>query len=309
MIQRKKEVTRIGLMKKISGVTILEMLLALAIISFILTLVARQLSVAQNDTNAQQLQATVDRLFQSAANYYYGNCRQQVDSNNAVPADATDKATLDPVNVASTSVPFPVMNQTLNLLTAGKYLISTQTWPPSPNTFIDGSGTTDDHGFVVQFNPVTPSRSPAGIYQNWETVNGSTGTGVAMQSNPSYRTPSLTSVGTIYIWRIQVSVKLAPGLVPDATTFKLRFSADCLSSQHGGYVDPCSANNPGEYLVWERLPSFASPKTATNYWTTMPGVKEFNQLYTNDDLYGAENSTFRTTSGVTGANNNYLCGG
>ena len=63
---------------------------------------------------------------------------------------------------------------------------------------------------------------------------------------------------------------------------------------------PCAkAVAGGDYIVWERLPSFASNQTHTDLWQSMQRVKLFTQMYTINPI---------TSIAETG-DQNYLCGG
>ena len=48
-------------------------------------------------------------------------------------------------------------------------------------------------------------------------------------------------------------------------------------------VTPCeSSSKPatGSYLVFERLPSYASPKASSTFWPSNPQLMQFKQMYT-----------------------------
>jgi hypothetical protein len=268
-------------LKKIVGVTLLEIMLVLAIAAAIMSLVLVQYDQAAKDNSVREVQISVETLFLGLGGYFKANCKNTQSSSRS----------LNPAN--SPATPFPVNSGSQSWLTTDGYLTSKQ-WPPIPNGLVDA--TVGDHGFFAQFNQMTVSnRSPsasynAASYNNWVPGGAQT-------------TPSLTNTGQVYMWRAQVSVKLADSLLTNISTYKNRLAADCVSdlSSDGETVEPCSASKPGAYLVWERLPSYSTPQAQSSYWLTMPRIKQFNQLYTNDDMYGAYNTSW--------TDNVYLCGG
>jgi Tfp pilus assembly protein PilE len=297
-------------MKKYAGVTLLEMMLVLAIAAALLAFGLNQFQQYSRDATVKQLQYNVDKIFVAMSQFYQANCRQAYSAAGTI---APYTASLDPRNTSQPSV--AVLNQTQNLLTP--FLLA-PSWPPTPNGLIDATAAAGgNNGYIAQFNLVTVSpgsstppnyATPMGIYYTWEK-NPS---GDAIQSTPAFS----TTVGTIYTWRAQVAVKLDVTLIPVIKTFMYRTGADCTSALNGTTVYSCADNQPGEYLVWERLPSLAASQTVTSWWLTMPVVKQFTQQYTNDDMYGAYYPTWGApTSGggpmPTGMNtsNTYLCGG
>ncbi len=114
-----------------------------------------------------------------------------------------------------------------------------------------------------------------------------------LPTNPANATP----LGTTYIWKAQVAVQVGK---EKATTYKNWMAADCVSTLSGSTVTPCAkAVAGGDYIVWERLPSFASNQTHTDLWQSMQRVKLFTQMYTINPI---------TSIAETG-DQNYLCGG
>lgn len=90
-------------------------------------------------------------------------------------------------------------------------------------------------------------------------------------------------IGTIVTWIAQVAIKLPTDVAKDkgaATAYLGVLGGDCLSDLEGAVVAPCEENSTGTaYVVWERLPSDASPETQTDYWVTNPTVNQFNNMY------------------------------
>jgi hypothetical protein len=75
-----------------------------------------------------------------------------------------------------------------------------------------------------------------------------------------------------------------------------------LSSASGNGVTPCNASgNTGDYVVWERIPSKATPQTTSSEWVSNAQVNLFTQMYTTYPILGLTDSS-QTNAQV------YLCG-
>jgi type II secretory pathway pseudopilin PulG len=275
-------------MSKQSGITFIELVMVLFIASSILLLGITQFQSMSQDQDRSRITATVDILFQGLANYYRANCRVQRDaSSNPVAGTGV----LDPVN-SPTSPKVLAIN---SFLRANTFISQ---WPPQNNNLVDT--TAGEYGFIVQLNKLTPSttRGPTAIYNNW-TPGASPSAPYSISLN---QPAGIQTLATATVWTVQVAVKLASGL--DPATYKTLLRADCLSSVSGGAVTPCSSlPGGGDYLVWERLPSNATTQATSKVAPSMFRLKEFTNLYNNDDMYGATNKTWGASS------NNYLCGG
>ncbi len=113
----------------------------------------------------------------------------------------------------------------------------------------------------------------------------------------------------VITWVVQVAVKLSPSLTDRQwREMKSDLHADCVSSASGTGVAACSTSPAmNGYLVWTRPPSTYNPNITSDYWPSIPYVKQFNRQYTNDPM--------ATLSGVTNEAQtwynpyNYLCGG
>lgn len=274
-----------------------ELMLVLAIAATAIFFGFNQIQMMKNDRDAQLVQYNVDVLFQALGQYYRANCRDPINTSGT-PISHTGSLDPSDSNNPTATNPYPILNNGTNLLLTNGYL-TVQQWPPSINSLVDndsvGAGGTSN-GYIAQFNLVSPSptRTSSATYFNWATSGA---TSITMPA----------SVGNIYIWRAQVAMKLPAKLAAQAQLYRGQLGADCVSSLNGATVLPCSSNPaPGGYLVWERLPSRASPGMMSNLWLTMSRIRQFTQMYTNDDMYGASNPTWATNA--TPPNNNYLCG-
>lgn len=88
------------------------------------------------------------------------------------------------------------------------------------------------------------------------------------------------TMGSIIMWRIQVSVNLADQTSVDAMLGPL--GGDCINGAGSSYVFPCATPGGGapRFIAWERLPSLSSSQYNSSMWQIMPTVKQFRQMYT-----------------------------
>ncbi len=260
--------------KKLQGMTLLEAMLAIAIASTIILLGIRQYAQYQFTRDAFTLKYNVDLLFQGMRNYYYANCAESADGNMLLHQLAPSRS---PAN------PFPVNIRT----TLTNYL--DPSWRPV-NALINSSF--GDLGFEAQFNNVIPS-----VTRNENFCYYYPGTS---QTSPTCGSLPNTSA-IVYLWVAQVVVKITD----PKTTVALKglTGADCaLQSYQPNTVVDCSTGattGTASYLVWQHLPSFASPDMSSGLWRATSTVKEFNLQYTNDSYWGL----------VSGDSMYYLCGG
>ncbi len=255
--------------RKTQGITLFEVMLVLAIGASILVLGARVYQMLKAQSDVTQLQYNVDQVFIAAARYYQGNCKPQRDPLTGDITPGTGG--LAPSTGYEPPNPYPVA---LGELTQGGYM----NLPLPRNPIVDNRNSSS--GYIIQFNLVAPPGQKKMITE----------------------TTPLTTVdlGKIIMWRIQVSVKIAkPSMV---NFYKSVLNADCVSQMVGTAVQPCSAAIPGgDYLVWERLPSFAAPDANPSYMSTNAGVKVFTQLY--------DNAPQQYSASMEAADKqNYLCG-
>lgn len=160
------------------------------------------------------------------------------------PSSTLSTATLPAGRLAPTVTSPVLINMAADLVTPG-YMPTVKNNPLVLNT----------SSYILQFNKYTSTRNIA------------TNSGV-------------TQIGTIVRWMPQVSVLIRD--VANAATYQKLLNADCLSSLNGTTVFPCSANQTGNYIVWERPPSYFTQKlgSESNSWGSLPTVQQFNQMYT-----------------------------
>jgi len=234
-------------MKKYIGVTLIEVLLVLAIGAAFIVFGINQYGIYRQDLEVQRLQYNIDTLFQAMALYYKANCYGITTSTGIVQPGTLNPAS-DPPN------PFPI-DINVDLRTRG-YFTSTFL----PNTLVA------DNGYIVQFNRYTQPRRIC-----------TAGTNATGPDDPACTSTAV--IGTIVMWTAQVAI-----LLQDTTnleTYTKLLNADCVSgSASDKTVFACDKHVLGNYLVWERMPSFAASTIKSDYWLTNPTLEQFKQMYT-----------------------------
>jgi hypothetical protein len=235
------------------------------------------------NADARQVRHNVDLAFQAMANYYQAECGYKTPPANTTPATP---GLLNPTNpISPPSNPYVV---DMTQLHDGGFL--PEEFPLSPIVDNSNGATLDPQegygGFVVQFNRAeTPSKREIKL------------------SAPLPGGPTTADLGSIIHWRIQVAVLLRN--TRDPAIFKELMAADCVSHldqnatgsetvvpcEKRCTTPPCPVEPEDKYVVWERLPSFATPDSMTT----------FNQMYTTYPI-------LNLTNGTKSQQQNYLCG-
>lgn len=260
--------------KKTQGVTLVEGMLAFALASLVILLGIKQYSQYKFSRDAFTLKYSVDVLFQGMRNYYNANCAESSDTDMTLHSLAPSR---------SPSNPFPVDIQT----TLTNYLNTN--WRPMA-TLVDSSFATK--GYEIQFNNFIPSTIKN---ENFCYYFPNTS-----QTSPTCGSLPNTAA-KINLWIAQVVVKIKDTKMTLA--LKGLTNADCaLTDYQANTIVDCNsgvtAGTPA-YLVWQHLPSFASPAISSGLWRSTYTVKQFNLQYTNDSYWET----------VSGESSNYLCGG
>jgi type II secretory pathway pseudopilin PulG len=270
------------MIRRYAGATILELMLVIAIGASILYLSILQYQSYRYNADAAQVQANVNAIFQSLSAYYRQNCDRNPStyigpSGNKVAH--TDYGTLNPLN--SSFATFLNIDIQTDLRDNG--FLTTNF--PLNNPLVNKSGA-GSNGYVAQFNLGTPTQRQI------------CDTGPAACATPM-------DIGAITTWIAQVAVQIYnPTNNPKvAQTYLNLLGGDCLSTASGNQVSPCVANSigSGNYVVWARLPSNSNIAAQSDYWTTMPTVSQFKQMYTTYPI-------LNLTNGSATSNQNYLCG-
>lgn len=235
----------IGGIKKIAGVTLLEVLLVLIIMAAILYFSIAQYQVFRHDEDVAVVQANVDKLFDAMTKYYLANCND------------SKKAT----KIFSTYNSSQIYVVDISTLMTNKYLSAPGSTMPI-SSIVNSTGT--GQGYILQFNQFQNSGTPKLPQRTTYAASG-------------------TSLGSIVIWQIQVSVEMSDPT--NAAVYQGLLGADCVSDMQNGSVLPCEkAGSKGKYLVWERNPSFSTSRSPSTYWPSKPNVKQFYQMYHTDPI-------------------------
>lgn len=290
-----------------NGATLLEIMLALSIAGLFLVMGIKMYQSLQNTFQLQALRYNADQLLEAASNYYKANCA-------AGSISSTPPVFLSPYpsNTGTVSYPpattsyFPVSIS--SKLLADGYLAN---WYPS-NPVVDASA--GESGYVVQLNPIVSTFSlpvnacvvtvPGQPCLPITNANGSSPT-QAYSGTPGGTIPMTQAL--VVSWVVQVAVKVTPQSKIGA--YAALTGADCMSdTSSAGTVDPCVVGNSShQYLVWVRIPSAALNKQSV-FSASMPLLKQFNQLYSQDPNYQFNSGLSATTSPAQ-APVYYLCGG
>ena len=275
------------------GVTILEILLVLSIGVILIMMSIRQYQALSVDNNIRQLKANVNTILQGMAAFYYVNCNGSYNPTTGV----TTPGLLNPYSNNSTTY---VVNVNSQLVTPGFISTTYSTIVPF-NALVNTSNGGQPAGYVAQFNRVDQARNICTSGTN--VVNG--------PNDPNCTSTAKTGISVL--WLAQVAVELNSNIPSsEYTTYKNLTDADCLSALNGTQVNACSQNTPGNYLVWERLPSMVTTEnqTTTTLWGNNVNLSEFKQLYTqypnlSTDTKGPEQGMMPPSEQT----HYYLCGG
>jgi prepilin-type N-terminal cleavage/methylation domain-containing protein len=259
------------------GMTLLEVMLVIAIAASLLLVGMQTYFQFSLQGELTKVNFNVNVLFQAMRNYYYANCAANRDYATGNQIDNTT-GLMDPsVNTLSGSN--LVLDITNDLVNRG-FLTN---WHPGLSPIATN--------YVVQFNLYNYATfHPQNVRNVWFCYAG------------TCYASSTVATNNIYLWSIQVAVKVDS---TKASQYKNMLGADCVSSLVGGIVSPCSgAHTAVDYVVFERLPSYASSRANSPLWLSDPMLKQFKQQYTNDDDYAVTTNA----ASFTGYQN-YLCGG
>jgi Tfp pilus assembly protein PilE len=273
------------------GITLLEVMLVLTLAAFVMVMSIRMYIGREREANIAALQLEVDQIFLAMGNYYRANCR--LDKNNLNPNTMPAASTLIRAVVGTATGSTPSL---ANFITLPANLT---TLPMNP--LVTSTSANTDMGYIAQFN----SQAPQSVVAT-SCVILTPGT-PATTACSAGATPTTTNAQSL-VWQIQVSVDVGSL----ASVLATRMGADCVSStnptldkNNNTVVYPCSAHQSGTFLVWTRLPSYASPQMQSPLWQTMPLIKQFNQQYTQDPMYQLSGGTNEGGNG----DSFYICGG
>lgn len=270
---------------RLRGLTLLETMLVLAIAASIILMGLKQYELQDTEKNYLLLKYNVEELFQGLKQYYQVNCDDMVSASGTV----TRKGTLSPHSPqpVNTSLPFPVSITTLQ-----PYL--QKDWPRYAPVVENPSGISS---YIAQFNPSSPPPERNAYACQYF------GSGAPQCTDPLQRNIVNSK---ILLWQAQVAVKM---LDPSKTIAYVGVvGADCaVNDLPSDRPINCSTDAVKEgnavYMVWQRLPSFASTTIKSAHQIANPVAKQFKLQYTHDPMYEMYNQNSGTNYQY------YLCGG
>lgn len=305
-----------------NGVSLLEVMMALAIAGLMSVVGFKFYYQGVQQQAIEGLRLNVDTLFMGLTNYYRGNC-SVFTATSPAPTDCSLPGSLLLSSCANIPVP-------LATLTGGYFIPLNWATTFAVNQIVDNSGGPGT-GYVLQYNLASPVNTVATFNVNcsYNDCNKAGTTvpppqptipaGSGPQNMPLTQGANESIAPGSLVWLEQVAVKLVNTTAGSEAAYMSVLQADCLSSLDSGtgLVYPCSAGQTGNYLVWQRLPSAASPNLTSVEWPMMPMLKEFNLQYTHDQMMELSPAGYidtgvgqaTSTGPGTSSQAYYLCGG
>lgn len=248
---------------KQQGITILEMMLVLAIIAMISIMGIRLYLSFRADVNLQQMKYTVDTIFQAMNMYYRANCYGTSTTKKQPGDKMVTYGTLNLNNPDKPSNPYPI-NIDTDLRNTG-YLRETLPYNP----IIDNNAASP---YILQFNKGENTTRYATVCKEFDS------------SKDGCKEEENEKIATIINWTAQVAIKLDPKVASDPAkvlAYAKITGATCIANE-GQLNDPCMPGvlGVGDYLVFQRIPSYPSSNTMSDFYTFNASVSNFTQMYT-----------------------------
>lgn len=275
---------------KISGMTLIEVILVLAIAASLILAGLRMYQSSKTDNDYLILRSNVDFLFQAMKGYYQQECDLYFSTTNGSSfISKRGTLTFNPSGgTPATDFSAPIR---FDVTTVNNYI--DLPWPRFVSVVaLD----TPVNTYFAQFN------YNVGTNKNYY-VCSSYATGTPQCSNPQP-----ISGSNIVLWQSQIVVKMKD---PTSTTYYLaNTGADCAVNTYApGDIIDCSQGltlgQSAQYMVWQRMPSFASQDVRSSLWVSNPVTKEFKLQYTHDPMYEMYNPGGAPSDVYT----YYYCGG
>ncbi len=261
------------------GLSLPELLLVIVIGMSISYMSIRQYRIWRNDADASAVRENIDTIMQAMAKYYRQNCYGSTNPTTA----AVTPGTLNP-----NYVPTPTNTVPINIITElkGNHLLPNAL---AFNPLLNQTAGNPLTGYVAQFN----------LYPSHERRICTQGTNAFSAGSASCTASA--AIGTVVNYTIQVAILLKD--TAHAQTYLHQLQGDCLSNLAGNIVTPCNApdHSAGPYVVWERQPSLVSSRDNSTYWSSLPNVNQFTQMYTTSNI-------LVLTDGLATSQQSYLCG-
>ena len=285
---------------KITGVTLLEVMLVLAIMVSFLLLGLKQYQQFQLEASFIDIKKNVDILFQAMGRYYQANCR--VISDAAVATEMGSSPTPFP---GSLSPGGTLANYTRDSTSVTTIYIESELPPYLPKTWptsVPGVDTSEGYkGYLLGFILTKKTKN---AYQCWWHTDVSSVERIVSCSPTPYNPIQPNQVATFLII---VAVKIADDPTGDKTKVLLGATgANCASSSP--YF--CDGSDTPNYLIWEQLPTKSGSRINSDLWISSQREASFNQQYTHDPMYEMANPNYADPHYTDPKKNDYyyLCG-
>jgi hypothetical protein len=274
------------------GLTLLEIMLVLVVATSVVLASLKQIQVYMLDNDIAAIKANVDNLFSASGLFYRTYCSQ-----NSFAGNTSVRLLPSTLDVPSS----PVTSGNGFLTVPLCYPTGKCAWYGVPNNIVNTSDSSG--GYIAQFNSLPMSSSPQATMNTACNAKdcSSTSPGPVVNNN-------LPSMKVVFV-TLQVSVLMKN--VKLASYVEGVLGADCLSTENSSTpptVNPCTSPAPAgaTWVVFTRLPAFASPESTSALWPSMARLKEFNMQYTHDQMYELMTGTTEDTG--SGAISSYTCG-
>ncbi len=269
---------------KITGMTLLEVMLVTAIATSLILAAISMYQSYKTDNDYLILRENVDLLFTAMKAYYQQQCDLSFSTNGSISSKGA--LTFNPNNLFPPRIS-PVV--AFDVTTVNQYI--SFPWPRSIPE-VDNSGAVNTT-YLAQFNLNIGTRKNVSVCSPY-TI-------------PQCSTPTPLTGSSVVLWQSQIAVKMKD---PTKTTRYLASAgADCAVNVIPPNAVDCSTGvsmgGSANYMVWQRMPSFFSPKIQSLQWISNPVTKEFKLQYTHDPMYELYNPGATPSDVYT----YYYCGG
>jgi type II secretory pathway pseudopilin PulG len=286
-------------MKKMSGITLLEILLVIAIAASLILLAITQFEQFKRQAAFLDVKRNVDILFRALGQYYQANCRSLTDQSIADTVGKNPTVLQGDLAPGGLIADYTISNQEYSVdiqekLVKKHYLASD--WPLY-------SPVVDNDSYAAKFIFLLTTKQ---AYACWNFKNQAGN----VNCNISQYYPGDTDVGPqtiqdkqVAYWLIQVSVKV-PNDTDGSKTIALLgpTGANCASS----VPDRCDGSDTPNYLIWQQLPTKSSSRISSDSWEAQNQEALFNQQYTHDVMYEIATSNYAPPG--SSIDTYYLCG-
>lgn len=291
------------MLKRMSGLTLLEVILVMVIASSLLLLGIKQYENFKMQSSFLDVRKNVDVLFQALGQYYQANCRSLSDQAVAYTKGSTPTTLQGDLAPGGVIKDYKVSNQLVTINIQNKLIekhFLTENWL-TPAPLVDESE--GEGGYIASFLFLLTTKQE---YACWNFTN----TAGKVSCNTALYYPNDPDVGPqtirdnqVAYWLVQVAVKIAD----DPSGIKtLAFVGPAGASCASGVPDACDGSKKPQYLIWQRLPTKAASRVNSDLWVSQQQEAVFNQQYTHDVMYEMATPNYAPSDSTL--DTNYLCG-